>query len=495
MARSSFDSPLRGAARVGGAWQGDHTRRLWWVGTALLLSVCVASPLIGTAQAWSGPNAYTLVVLTNLDSRDDLRSTFYSAPAGTVLSIPSSGYEVLTGDAVKSGATFPFAEVVSSPSRFTARARYPYRVVLSDEWEVLEKPLPLPVQRRRGVGSEVEDIDSSELLHCRLPLPQSAEALRRAERQYIALNAPQMRDAIVEWWHRLALTRASQCLYGDGEGGLTGVKRYYELCPLEGLTRIKHELLLRIMQGKTGKRLRRTLNQQPRNDGDQFQEADREGAAHEEHHSEVYEALKHGRLKAAREKRKESLAKPMKTLLERMHGSREAYHAIRSHPLFAPAFETVGSYHPRLSQPHWNAERRAWEMLFPTTNPCATHYSLLTADPAQNAARLQKDIRHKLHHTVSGDVPYDDYRDANVTAGTVSAHDAYWKTVMTLRCPITSTHERFRARNGFDQVARWSITEVRQLCEYAVEVSADVVCGWEHELESLAVNPIPCVVV
>ncbi|CAJ1013049.1 hypothetical protein Q4I28_008362 [Leishmania naiffi] len=409
--------------------------------------------LVHLAYGWSGSDAYTIILLNDFDTDLVLQDQLYNAPNGTLLTIARSGYRLMergialstsasTLTATK-GASASTGEAAPTPvyaldERLSTAMAYqgmkavnsplPFRCRLSGEWVVWSQERP----RGSGVDEQPRGKDAEPeptLLHCRLPLPQNQREQALQQRRYIAHNRAAMSAALEAWWHTAASEQASRCLYGDGEKALTGTERYYELCPAGAVYRVQHQRLKRLLQ----------ISSQHRDTGDDFMRM--EGTPSVLH------------------------------FLHKMHYSPSNRDAILQNSQYNGVFEPIGRYHSRLSKPRWNMEYLVWESWYPSTNPCATHYTLLSDFSGAGVS------------------------NENTTARTrgapraVRPQDAYWKTVVRFRCP---SH---RSENQTHKTSLWTVTEARQLCEYHVEVMSDLVCGWEQELDSFHVNPVPCVVV
>ncbi|CCW63328.1 unnamed protein product [Phytomonas sp. EM1] len=426
--------------------------------------VCIVLAIFAVfvADAWSGNNTYTLVVLTSIDQDESLRDAFYNAPAGTAFRIPVSGYDIIQDG--NDGNTyqetfFPLDKIASSATLFSRQAPYPFATLLSSEWVVLEKPAPHKCAGASCPSAMKNDYRGSILLHCRLPLPRDPNAIASAVSSYLALRAPEMERDILSWWTQLAHQRPSLCLYGDGEGAVTGTPRYYEVCPLEGVYRVKKGALLRVMAPTM-----------PPRDPDAVEEIQGASKAH---------AAQGGKAKTPN----------ILDLLSQMHSSALHRQILRSDPRIAIAFEEVGRYHAMMSYPRWNQAQKAWEMVYPSKQPCDLHVSKHIEDRGTDAKARQtgKVFHHEGRESSSSN---------RFPSATIGADDPFWKTVIRLRCP-NDYHAKRRSsrmqRSKIDDIMFWSINEARQLCRYEVELETTLVCEWERELDKLVVNPIPCV--
>ncbi|GET93643.1 hypothetical protein, conserved [Leishmania tarentolae] len=450
--------------------EGDTSRSFSSAVSHSLACMLVSSPLLSAAaqalvllfsmlsfvhvvNGWSGADAYTIVLLEGFDTDVTLQNEFYNAPNGTLLTISRSGYRLMNGATAPSTSapTFSATRRASALAKETASvpvyalnerlstsmayqgmktmdAPLPFRCRLSGEWVVWSKG-----QLRRsgldeqpdGKGTEEEPI----LLHCRLPLPQNRTEQALQQRRYIERNHAAMSAALEAWWHTAPSEKSSRCLYGDGEKALTGRDRYYELCPAGVVYRVQHQLLKRLLQQSSLHRGTESISVNAK---------------------ETPNVL---------------------NFLHTMHHSLSSRQTILQNPLYSGVFEEIGRYHSRLSKPQWNTEYLVWESWYPSTNPCATHYTILS-----NFSRVG--IHDESVSTQARRAPR-----------AVRPRDAYWKTVVRFRCP---SH---RSANETKKMSVWTVTEARQLCEYHVEVMSDLVCGWEQELDSFQVNPVPCVVV
>ncbi|TPP49608.1 hypothetical protein CGC20_19425 [Leishmania donovani] len=396
------------------------------------------------ANGWSGADAYTIVLLNGFDTDMALQDQFYNAPNGTLLTIARSGYRLMDRDlAPPTSAPTLARETVFMPAgaldeRLSTAMGYqgtkavggplPFRCRLSGEWVVWSKEWPRRScvgEQARGKGAEEEPV----LLHCRLPLPQNRMEQALRQRRYIARNRAAMSAALEAWWHTAASEQSSRCLYGDGEKALTGRERYYELCPAGVVYRVQHQRLKRLLQPLSPHR-------------------GTEGAS-----------------------TKAEDTPNVLDFLHTMHHSLSSRQAILQNPRYSGVFEQIGRYHSRISKPRWNPEYLVWESWYPSANPCATHYTILSDFAGAGIANKSATAR------------------ARGAPHAVRPQDAYWKTVVRFRCP---SH---RPANETHKRSLWTVTEARQLCEYHVEVMSELICGWEQELDSFQVNPVPCVVV
>lgn len=403
-----------------------------------LALLALLSCLTMGARGWSGADAYTIVLLDAVDTDPVLHKDFYDAPNGSLFTVVRGGYRLMDDD-IDAVSAQRGAEVSATLSHYAVDERVstgmayrgahvmdaplPFRCRLSGEWVLWSKERP----RRAGVAAPAEPI----LLHCRLPLPQNRTEQAQLRRRYIADHHTAMADALERWWHTAVSATSAWCLYGDGEKSLTGVERYYELCPAGVVYRVQHERLKHLLQppasGHGG------------SDGASAESAPAEPSVID--------------------------------FLHAMHSSPSSRNAVLQNPRYAGVFERIGGYHPRLSKPRWNSEYLAWESWYPSTSPCTTHYTTL--------AEMLETGAQRPNHTHRAVPP----------ARSVRPDDAFWKTVVRFRCP---SH---RSPKETHKMSMWTVTEARQLCEYNVEVMSELVCGWEQELDSFQVNPVPCVVV
>ncbi|RNF26875.1 uncharacterized protein Tco025E_00837 [Trypanosoma conorhini] len=319
-----------------------------------LTCVCLLVQLLLSAEraAAMGINGFTVVVL-----QDEAAETLRMAPEGAVLQLP------------------------------------PYYVQLSSNWTVLE---------RNTLNREPQDEDrrGGQLLHCRLPRPHTAATVALREADYVRRHQERMRVAIWKWLNDAA--QEDGCVFGDGEGALTGVAEWYLFCP-RGLIRKVNRTAVAALHGASPSELPRVV----------------------------------------------------KRLVQRYRGTGEK----RGHDRRLDQWTSViGEYKKRLTQPRWGAERQAWELLYPTNRAC---------DPGHVNASTER----------AGT------RNADKQGG---ARREAWETVVRFYC---------RPGRRGSSLREWTITEVRQLCLYEIAVAASVVCEWEQGMESLGVNPIPCVVV
>ncbi|KAG5490701.1 hypothetical protein JKF63_00823 [Porcisia hertigi] len=407
---------------------------------AVVVGLLLFTEPVHLANGWSGADAYTIVVLNRFDTDLDLQNKFYNAPNGTLLTIARSGYRLLEEHDPPSASareeasmhTYALDEHLTTALAYQGinaiDAPLPFRCRLSGEWVVWNKERP---RRRSGDGHpRWEDVEAEPLLlHCRLPLPQNRTLQALQQQRYIARNRAAMSSALEVWWHNVASEQSSRCLYGEGEKALTGTERYYELCPAGVVYRVQHQRLKHLLQ-------------QP------------------SQHSNP-------KSKSAQNRDAPNLLE----FLHAMHHSPSTRHAILQNSRYNGVFEVIGRYHPRLSKPRWNPEHLVWESVYPSMNPCGTHYTTLS--------------------DFNGTMKVKDSTAARVRRAphTVQPQDAYWKTVVRFRCPP------HRSSKETSKASLWTVTEARQLCEYHVEMMSELVCGWEQELDSFQVNPVPCVVV
>ncbi|KAL7707668.1 hypothetical protein N2W54_007570 [Lotmaria passim] len=404
----------------------------------LLLLSCGGFPQI--AKAWSGFDAYTIVVLNDFDTDVALQEQFYNAPTGTPFSLSRTGYRVLDAGAAdrptvghRGGneslhSAYPLDPALSTGAAFddlkASDAPLPFRGRFSGEWVVWTKE---NVAHPFGTAVAAEPL----LLHCRLPLSRNRTEVQLQQRRYIAQHAAALSEALEVWWHAAPAAYASRCLYGDGEKTLTGTERYYELCPGGPVTRVQHHRLTALLLGSGGDLVRDTK--------------------------------KRGR-------RKGGTALSVLAFLHQMHQSTSNRNAVLRNPRYRGVFEEIGHYHPRHSKPRWNSEHLVWESWYPSTQRCTTHYTAVSssrkAQPFDAAGNASQRRQHSKIHP----------------------EDPYWKTVVRFRCPSQPNAD------ATQQVTTWTVTEARQLCEYHVELMSVLVCGWEQELDSFNVNPVPCVV-
>lgn len=452
---------------------------IWCVGFVLaLLSV-------PQATCWSGTNAYTIVLLKDIDTNAELRRAFYDGPAGTVISVALTGYDIARAGAQDS-VGLPFSDATASPlhyDRGSGRENTPIRTALSDEWEVLEKP---------AAGGNSSD---SLFLHCRLPLPHSAAEVSARERQLLSRSGPAMQERLSAWWRRFSTQRASGCFYGDGEGVTTGVSRFYEVCPVDGVYRVlpdysaipgaadfsdRDEDATEALEDL--EELQEMENELLSDDG----EGDSSNASKETSggflntFSEYLLADDNGEgvhvtVTTAKRRDEKKAAAAVLDWLSRVHKSRRAWTAAHGNPAYAAMYEKVGAYHEELSLPKWNTRLRAWEMVYPTTERCSEHFSTVGRAP------------HRRNSSA-----HDGGSDGGVRP--ISPSDAYWKSVIRFRCSPRATATARGSQGRLDLgTEAWTIVEMRQLCRYQLDIDAPLVCAWDHEMDSTSVNPIPCV--
>jgi hypothetical protein len=421
-----------------------------WAASLLLLSLY--DPSTSIVRGWSGCDAYTIVILKSFDTDPILQEQFYNAPSGTPFSISREGYRVIDApthfsapprqnandnnnsssqsvhvkvDDSSVSAGYPLDPTLSTGIAYkgmqASDAPLPYRGRLSGKWVLWTKEAPAHDAVETG----------PLLLHCRLPLPQNRTETQRQQRRYIAQYKAALSEALELWWHTAPSEHASRCLYGDGEKALTGAERYYELCPRGTVVRVQHHRLATLLRGSATEPA--------------------------------------GGTRKMRKQRNAGSSPSVLDFLHQMHESPSSRNAILRNPRYRGVFEEIGQYHPRYSKPRWNTEYLVWESWYPSTRPCATHYTTISSvkdapSPVAAAANVSRS-RRRIH-----------------------PEDPYWKTVVRFRCPPQPQAD------GSHTLSTWTITEARQLCEYHVELMSELVCGWEQELDSFNVNPVPCVV-
>lgn len=435
--------------------------------------------------AWSGGDAHSIVMLSGIDDNEALRSAFYDGPAGTVISVSPVGYGVAQSGEKGQGRWQSWATPISDATEAPVSCdgvsgceALPMRTRLSDEWVVLEKP---------------QESGEALFLHCRLPLPQQPEEVLQREAHFTKRYSPYMEQQLLGWWHRVAQQRPSGCLFGDGEGAATGVARFYELCPLEAVYRVKpHKILASLGEDKEaaddsalhGYRLSESFVEF-------FEGKDvaDEGSAFDTI-ADTLQLLFMGLQDTVnRTKRSPSKVKAQRQQdeaavghwLQQLHKSKQTRHAAHSADAMSGVFERIGEYHEVLSLPRWSRAERVWRMVYPSTQPCEHHFTTTAAAPQ----------RGRPPH-VEPDLTAED-EEADARAG-VSPHSPYWKTIVHFRCPIGASASAKKHWGRVDEEPlMWSITEVRQVCRYEVVIDTNLVCGWEREYDNLRVNPIPCV--
>ncbi|KAK7194039.1 hypothetical protein NESM_000316300 [Novymonas esmeraldas] len=398
---------------------------------AVLLILCIE--LAHHASGWSGADAYTIVLLDGFDTDVTLQDRFYNDPNGTIFTVARNGYRLLD-----EGVDVPTAAGETSPVSFYAMDE---RLTTSAAYRgVRAHDTALPFRCRLS-GEWVlwtreqprRDRAESRDRPSGAAGPVDAEPLLLHCRLPLPQNRTEqaLRQRRYVTHHHAAMSAALETWWHTSANAQAS----------------------RCLYGDGEKALTGAAR---------YYELCPTGA--------VYR-IQHTRLERLLQTSAGIARSNVLEFLHTMHRTPSERRDVLQSPRYAGVFEEIGHYHPRLSRPQWNAEYLTWESWYPSTNPCTTHYTTLSdfagAGPGQGSAASR-----------SGAAPRK-----------VRPHDAYWKTVVRFRCP-----SQFSARET-KTLSLWSVTEARQLCEYHVEVTTHLVCGWEQELDSFHANPIPCVLV
>ncbi|KAG5489711.1 hypothetical protein GH5_00592 [Leishmania sp. Ghana 2012 LV757] len=409
---------------------------------AALLLLPLALPHV--AYGWSGADAYTIVLLNDFDTDLALQDQFYNAPVGAILSVARGGYRLMEEGVAQS--TFAPTSATTKGASASARETAPMSVYALDN----RLSTAMAYQGMKAV-------DAALPFRCRLSgewvvwgkeQPRRKDADAEPILLHCRLPLPQNRTEIALQQRRyIARNRAAMS---------AALEAWWHTAASEQASRC--------LYGDGEKALTGT---------ERYYELCPAGAVYRVQHERLKRLLQ----RPSQPRRTEGDATRRKgapsvlDFLHTMHRSSSSRHAVLQNSRFDGIFEKIGEYHSLLSKPRWNTEYLVWESWYPSTNPCNTHYTTLS------------------NFSGSG------VRDTSITARVPGApravrpQDAYWKTVVRFRCPSR------RAAQETARTSLWTVTEVRQLCEYYVEVLSDLVCGWEQELDSFQVNPVPCVVV
>ncbi|KEG10966.1 hypothetical protein DQ04_03101020 [Trypanosoma grayi] len=317
---------------------------------ALLFMVLLSRPA-DVAAAASGINAFSVVVV-----KEQMEETLRTAPTGAILQLS------------------------------------PYVVRLSSDWTVVERST-------WSGGPTKEGVNKGGLLHCRLPLPQTAEDVALLEQRYVRHNAARTRAAIWRWMEDVS--HQDGCVFGEGETEITEVTEWYLFCPRGAIRKVNRTVVIE-QAGNSSKELQRKV----------------------------------------------------KRLMQRSRAG--ASRGVSSSRLLHGWTYIIGAYHEGITQPRWGAERQAWELVYPTNRVC-------------DAWRL--------------DAPTQKTPEAKVPLAK-DARKEFWETVVRLYC-----QPRRKNHRGWG----WRVTEVRQACLHEVSLNSPAVCDWARELDTLRVNPIPCI--
>ncbi|PWV17197.1 hypothetical protein C3747_19g119 [Trypanosoma cruzi] len=182
-----------------------------------------------------------------------------------------------------------------------------YLVQLSSHWTVVERNV-------FGGDSPDEEEKGGQMLHCRLPRPQTQEMVASLEKSYMKFHQGRVRAAIWKWL--LDLTHRDGCVFGDGEGTLTGVSEWYLFCP-HGLIRKVNRTAVAALYDVSPSELPRVV----------------------------------------------------KKLVQRYRGSGEKMGCGNALDKWT---SVIGKYKKHTTQPYWDANRRAWGLTYPNDRVCVT---------------------------------------------------------------------------------------------------------------------------
>ncbi|SCU65443.1 uncharacterized protein TEOVI_000565200 [Trypanosoma equiperdum] len=205
----------------------------------------------------------------------------------------------------------------------------PYVVRLSADWTVIENP------QWNEVSSEENDSEG-RLLHCRLPLPQDENTVQTQVKHYIQL---QEHRTAVRIWHWLeGMMNRDGCIFGDGEGPITGVSEWYLFC-VRGAVRKVNKTTVAVLYGnRTSQKLQQTVRR----------------------------------------------------LVHRARWSSQGSERSKS---FKRWTSRIGEYKANVTWPRWNVERQLWELIYPTRRECRAW----EADAAAFGESPERYIRNESH--------------------------------------------------------------------------------------------------
>ncbi|ORC90335.1 uncharacterized protein TM35_000081330 [Trypanosoma theileri] len=233
----------------------------------LLLLQHFTTIIIITATA-TELNAFTVVVV-----KESAVETLRRAPVGAVLQLP------------------------------------PYKVRLSSNWTVVERSV------WSGEAAE-ENEEEGQLLHCRLPLPQMAEDVVRLEEEYVQRH--ESRTSADIWLWLMRLTQSDGCIFGDGEGPLTGVSEWYLLCPKGELRKMNRTAMTTLFGNSSSFQTERSLRRFIR----------------------------------------QTRGERMRSRSGSSSGSDNKWSFV------------IGAYRNHITRPRWNSKRRVWELIYPSKRIC-----------------------------------------------------------------------------------------------------------------------------
>lgn len=153
----------------------------------------------------------------------------FFCPGGVATGINAFNVVVVKERAAETLRTAPEGVLLQIP---------PYFVRLSSNWTVVERS----VGRDGSPGEHGAEEEEGRLLHCRLPIPQTAEIIARLEERYVRHHGPRVRKAVWRWL--LDATKGSGCIFGSGEGSVKGEFEWYLFCPRGKLLKVNQTALL-----------------------------------------------------------------------------------------------------------------------------------------------------------------------------------------------------------------------------------------------------------
>ncbi|EKF32629.1 hypothetical protein MOQ_003510, partial [Trypanosoma cruzi marinkellei] len=247
---------------------------------------------------WRVRDAPTMVSFLFLTCLCLMVQLFFSLDFAAATRLNSFTVVVLEDQAAEMLRKAPDGAFLQTPS---------YLVQLSSHWTVVERNV-------FGSDSPDEEEKGGQMLHCRLPRPQTQEMVASLEKRYMKFHQGRVRAAIWKWL--LDLTHRDGCVFGDGEGTLTGVSEWYLFCP-HGLIRKVNRTAVTAF-----------YNVPP-----------------------------------------SELPRAVKKLVKRYRVSGEKMGRGRTLDKWT---SVIGEFNKRITQPYWDVHRRAWGLTYPTDRVCAT---------------------------------------------------------------------------------------------------------------------------
>ncbi|CAD2213142.1 hypothetical protein, conserved [Angomonas deanei] len=275
---------------------------------AVLLCTLLSATPVFTAEGIDinhhlGHNLYSFFLLSNLGRDPLLFQQFYNKSSGVEMSLSPNAYRTLEMDG---NHIFKVAHEVS----FTER-KLPYKVSLSKEWVVLEKPMKATA-------------NGTVLLHCRLPLLLTAAQLRERQDAFLAANLEKMRETLTRVWDTVESSSTTGCLYGNGEDNVIKSKHFYILCPKGSIAHIR----------KT--------------------------------------AFHRGNVTS--EKDHERIDNKISTFIQGVVKSTSSVYSFFTQPSHARLFEVIGEYDPAVSTVTFDREDNTWKITYPSSHRCGRDY-------------------------------------------------------------------------------------------------------------------------